>query len=72
MKIVFILGLATLTYALKEHTINKRVLPINENCDPDSGRCRKGDWVAENIAGCESNRFLGRCRPRIMYGLVGL
>ena len=47
MKVGFllILGLPILTYALNEHVINKRVLPINENCDPNSGACRKGDWV---------------------------
>ena len=55
---LFILGLPILTYALNEHVINKRVLPINKNCDPNSGACRKGDWIAENIADCEYDRSL--------------
>ena len=53
MKVLFLLSLVTLTCALSEHTINKRVLPINTNCDPNSGTCRKGDWVAQHIAACK-------------------
>lgn len=30
-----------------------RVLPTNENCDPDNEVCRKGDWIAKHIADCE-------------------
>ena len=52
MKVVFFLALATLTSALHEHVIKKRALPSDESCIPDSGRCRKGDWIAERIAGC--------------------
>ena len=47
-----LLCLATLTLALTDHTIKKRVLPIHTACRPDSGICRKGDWIAENIASC--------------------
>lgn len=53
MKILFFLSFVTLTYALKGHNLHKRVLPINEKCDPQNGGCRKGDWVANRIAGCE-------------------
>ena len=42
----------------EKHYLNKRVLPSNQYCDPDSNRCRKGDWVAEHIADCEFDRSL--------------
>ena len=42
----------------EKHYLNTRVLPSNQNCDPDSNRCRKGDWVAEHIADCEYDRSL--------------
>lgn len=55
------LAIAALAFAKSEveHSLNKRVLPTNEQCDPAiSGNCRKGDWVAENIADCEYDRSL--------------
>ena len=41
-----------------KHKIDKRVLPTDENCDPESGKCRKGDWIAQNIADCKYDRSL--------------
>ena len=38
----------------------KRVLPINKDCDPNTQACRKGDWIAENIADCR-RRGLTTC-----------
>ena len=32
--------------------LQNRVLPLNENCDPRTGTCLKGDWVSESIADC--------------------
>ncbi len=32
--------------------LEKRVLPIDENCDPWRGTCVKGDWLAQSIADC--------------------
>ena len=49
---------ATLSLALSDHPISKRVLPTNENCDPAAEVCRKGDWIAKNIAHCEYERSL--------------
>lgn len=57
MKIILLLlSLATFIHALNKHVLNKRVLPINENCNPDSGKCRKGDWIDKDIADCEYAR----------------
>ena len=38
--------------ASSKRTVTKRALPINENCDPLEGTCKKGDWVAKEIADC--------------------
>lgn len=35
-----------------------RVLPTNENCDPQNQVCRKGDWTSTYIADCERRDFL--------------
>ena len=56
-RLFLFLTLATLSLALSEHPINKRVLPTNENCDP-AEVCRKGDWIDRNIADCKYERSL--------------
>lgn len=38
-------------------SIKKRVLPINENCNPLAEVCRKGDLIATSIADCKKNQF---------------
>ena len=35
----------------------KRILPTNENCDPQNEVCKKGDWVAKDIADCQRTGF---------------
>ena len=55
MKLLFLLSVVSFAHALNEHVINKRVLPTNFNCDPNSKICRKGDWVAQHIADCVSD-----------------
>lgn len=47
----YILLLSLSIYDVK--SLSKRVLPTNENCDPQSQVCRKGDWIAKYIAHCE-------------------
>lgn len=42
----------------REHVISKRVLPTDEACDPNTGTCRKGDWIATHIADCKYERSL--------------
>ena len=55
MRSVLLLFLLTCVAEIcaEKHTINKRLLPTNEKCDPDLGNCRRGDWIAEHIAECE-------------------
>ena len=55
-KVFLILISVTLSLALSDHSINKRVLPTNENCDPAAEVCRKGDWIDRSIADCEYER----------------
>ena len=55
-KAFLLLILATASCALSEHSINKRVLPTNKNCDPATKVCRKGDWIDSNIADCKYKR----------------
>ena len=52
--IVAVISVFTSGSALdSKHSIDKRVLPTDKNCDPDTGKCRKGDWTAKDIADCE-------------------
>ena len=57
-KFYLFLTLVTLTSALSERVITKRVLPTNESCDPDLDTCRKGDLTARNIADCKYDGWL--------------
>lgn len=59
IKVVFLISIVIYSSALFfKHNIDKRVLPIDQSCDPDSGRCRKGDWIATHIADCEHHGIL--------------
>ncbi len=40
---------------------SKRLVPVNENCNPTTGTCSKGDFVDEDIADCKYDRTLGTC-----------
>ena len=44
--------------------LSKRVLPTNKNCDPDREVCRKGDWIAENIADCKRKDLWKTCNAQ--------
>ena len=57
-KTFLLLILAIVSQALREHSINKRVLPTNENCNPAVEVCRKGDWINRNIADCKYKKSL--------------
>lgn len=40
---------------------SKRLVPVNQNCNPTTGTCSKGDFVDNDIADCEYDQFLGTC-----------
>ena len=47
--------------------LEKRVLPINENCNPVGGNCLKGDWLSKSVADCSFDRSFFHpisCTPR--------
>jgi len=44
------------SFDVNNHELVKRILPENENCDPQARTCRKGDWVSESIADCEKDQ----------------
>lgn len=50
--VLVLLLLVVSAEAKGEHSLLKRVLPINQNCDPQKEVCRKGDWIATKIADC--------------------
>lgn len=62
-------------YIHGEHALSKRVLPTNLNCDPFSEVCRKGDWIATNIADCKYERsfyhpFVCTAQHKVWYSWI--
>ena len=53
----FLLAILIPTYTgATGHTRDRQVIPDNQYCNPEEGTCKKGDWIADNIADCYYNR----------------
>ena len=53
-----VLGGCILSTTLADIQKTKRVLPWNENCNPNQGTCVKGDFVGTSVADCEFQRSI--------------
>lgn len=62
----YLLTIVISTTTLADLELEKRVLPLNENCDPRQETCLKGDWLSSSVADCEFDRSFSHpisCTP---------